>query len=628
MMDRILEQSQAIKRVFAKERRPPVTLTWQDEAVLESLNAALKPVADFTDILSAEDYVTVSSLLPMLKLLEGKILAPDEEENPLTTEIKVNILAKLQSKYGNESMKQLMRIATLLDPRYRGDHDDNLEETKAWVIGEMTTLSLGQDVRDVPQEELQLQPTPPKKMSLGSLLGKKEAPSTSLSVEGKIAAEVDTYLRKIVIDGEENPLIWWKTDEKRFPIMAKLARKYLCVCATSTASERLFTKVKELHQLAIMKQILLLPMKLAPVVGLAVAGRSCKLTTRQRRLFGPGRTPLTVVGVAREVLQCGDRTTTEDVYVLKHLKVALLSRPASVRLRLVARVDSIDLATVKQIYPKLCRGLGLIQQKYTIKLNPDTKPVSLKVPRRVPLPLMGKVKKELERIEQLGVISRIEEPTEWCSGMVVAPKKSGEIRICVDLSPLNNAVCREKFVLPSVDQTLGMPSDAVIFSKLDANMGFWQVPLSQECAHYTTFITPFGRYYFNRLPFGTASAPEHFQNRMVTEVTAGLEGVVCHMDDILIWGWTQAEHDARVHTVLERAQKAGVTLNTAKCDFSKPEVKFLRYIISAGGARPDPDKTRAVQEMDQPSNVSELRSFLGMVNQLGSYPTWRRRIRR
>ncbi|KAJ8369268.1 hypothetical protein SKAU_G00092960 [Synaphobranchus kaupii] len=106
---------------------------------------------------------------------------------------------------------------------------------------------------------------------------------------------------------------------------------------------------------------------------------------------------------------------------------------------------------------------------------------------------------------------------------------------------------------------------------------------------------------------------------MVTEVTAGLEGVVCHMDDILIWGLTQAEYNARVHAVLERAQKADITLNTAKCEFSKPEVKFLRYIISAGGVRPDPDKTRAVQEMDQPSNVSELRSFLCMVNQLGKF---------
>lgn len=233
---------------------------------------------------------------------------------------------------------------------------------------------------------------------------------------------------------------------------------------------------------------------------------------------------------------------------------------------------------------------------------------------------MGIVKQELQCMEQLGVISRIEQPTEWCSGMVVAPKKSkDEIRICVDLSPLNEVVCREKFILPSVDQTLGMLSGAKLFTKLDANMGFWQIPLSKDCAHYTTFITPFGRYFFNRLPFGIASAPEHFQNRMVTEVTESLEGVVCHMDDVLIWGSTQAEHDTRAHAVLQRAQAAGITLNTAKCEFSKTKVKFLGYIISADGISSDPEKTRAVREMDSPHNISELRSFLGMVNQLGKF---------
>uniref|UniRef100_A0A3B1IFN4 Gypsy retrotransposon integrase-like protein 1 n=1 Tax=Astyanax mexicanus TaxID=7994 RepID=A0A3B1IFN4_ASTMX len=91
------------------------------------------------------------------------------------------------------------------------------------------------------------------------------------------------------------------------------------------------------------------------------------------------------------------------------------------------------------------------------------------------------------------------------------------------------------------------------------------------------------------------------------------------MDDVLIWGSTQAEHDARVHAVLQRAQEAGITLNTAKCEFSKTTVKFLGYIISPEGVTPDPEKTRAVREMDPPQNISELRSFLGMVNQLGKF---------
>lgn len=98
-------------------------------------------------------------------------------------------------------------------------------------------------------------------------------------------------------------------------------------------------------------------------------GASSSLTPGNKALFGPGHTPLSVVGVAREVLHCGDKHTTEDVYIVKHLNTALLSRPASVNLRLVARIDSIDLDSVKQTYPKLCDGLGLVQQPYTIKLT-------------------------------------------------------------------------------------------------------------------------------------------------------------------------------------------------------------------------------------------------------------------
>lgn len=352
----------------------------------------------------------------------------------------------------------------------------------------------------------------------------------------------------------------------------------------------------------------------------SVMHREGELEKVLKPLYGPGGTKLTVLGSTTETLSYKDRSIAERIYVVRGLQVALLSRPASVSLKLVARVDTIDQESVRQTYPKLCDGLGLVQKPYTIKLKPDAKPFSLKVPRRVPLPLMGKVKKELERMESLGVISRIEEPTDWCCGMVVAPKKNKEeVRICVDMTPLNVSVCREKYILPSVEQTLGMLTGAQYFSKLDANMGFWQIPLAKESALLTTFITPFGRYHFNRLPFGISSAPEHFQNMMVTEVTSGLEGVVCHMDDLLIWGATKPQHDARVHAVLERAEKAGVTLNMSKCEFGKREVKFLGYIISADGMKPDPDKTRAVRDMKVPTNISELRSFLGMVNQLGKF---------
>ena len=161
------------------------------------------------------------------------------------------------------------------------------------------------------------------------------------------------------------------------------------------------------------------------------------------------------------------------------------------------------------------------------------------------------------------MISKVTEPTEWCAGMVVVPKKSGKVRICVDLKPLNQSFLREVHPLPKVDDTLAQLSGAKVFSKLDANSGFWQIPLSQPSRLLTTFITPMGRYCFNKLPFGISSAPEHFQRRM-SEILAGLEGVLCQMDDVLIFGRDQAEHDRRLEAVLTRIEKAGVTLNPQK----------------------------------------------------------------
>lgn len=126
----------------------------------------------------------------------------------------------------------------------------------------------------------------------------------------------------------------------------------------------------------------------------------------------------------------------------------------------------------------------------------DATPFSLTTPRRVALPLLPKVKAELERMEKLRVIAKIDTPTDWCAGMVVVPKPNGDVRICVDFTKLNDSVCRERHMMPSVEHTLGQIGGAKYFSKLDANSGFWQVALAPESAMLTTFITPFGRYFF------------------------------------------------------------------------------------------------------------------------------------
>lgn len=163
---------------------------------------------------------------------------------------------------------------------------------------------------------------------------------------------------------------------------------------------------------------------------------------------------------------------------------------------------------------------------------------------------------------------------------------------------------------------LGSLTGANIFSKLDANMGFWQIHLAKESAKLTTFIMLFGHYFLNHLPFGIASAPENFQNHMATEVTEGLDGVVCHMDDVLVWGHSQEEHDAHLHAVLGKMESAGITMNIEKCTLLQHEVKFIGHGLSDARVKPDPAKMPAVKDMPEPANVSELRSFLGMINQL------------
>ena len=142
----------------------------------------------------------------------------------------------------------------------------------------------------------------------------------------------------------------------------------------------------------------------------------------------------------------------------------------------------------------------------------------------------------------LGLIAKVKQPTEWCVGMVVVPNLNGKVRFCVDLTRLNASIKREQHLLPAIDQTLVQLAGANVFTKIDANSGFWQIPLAPSSAPLTTFRTPFGRFCFHQIP-GISSAPEHFQRR-VSETLSGLAGVVCMMDDVLVHCKMQEEHDS------------------------------------------------------------------------------------
>ena len=230
-----------------------------------------------------------------------------------------------------------------------------------------------------------------------------------------------------------------------------------------------------------------------------------QLLTAEKRLLGPSRNPLQVLGQFKGTFSHNNIVLQQQVFVVKELKTNLLGLPAITALNLAARLDSTTSSDlhihIHERFLKLFKGLGNLGEEFHIKLKPDAKPHALFTPRHVALPLRAKVEQELTRMEAIGVIAEVDEPTSWCAGMVVVPKKSGSIRICVDLKPLNESVLREVHPLPKVDETLAQLPGAQVFSKLDANSGFWQIPLAKESRLLTTFITPTGRYCFNKLPF-------------------------------------------------------------------------------------------------------------------------------
>ena len=356
-----------------------------------------------------------------------------------------------------------------------------------------------------------------------------------------------------------------------------------------------------------------------------------KLSAPDRELLGAGDTTLDTVGYVEMHLSHGNTLVKEKVYVVRGTTKPLLGVPAIRNLGLIHQIPgTYTIRTVQlktpasclrlkedfvRAYPKLFTGLGQLKGEHTIRLKEDAKPFCLTSPRRVPLPLLGRLEKEITRLFCLDVIEPVQEPTEWCAPIVVVPKPNGDIRMCVDLTRLNQAVKRELYQMPTVESTLGSIEEGAVYSKLDANSGFHQVPLDPDSRPLTTFITPFGRFMFKRLPYGISSAPEYFQKRMM-QVLEGLAGVTCLVDDILVVGGNQAEHDERLRAVLDSLQQEGLTLNQDKCLFSVAKLEYLGQVIDGQGIRKDPSKVQAIVNFPEPNDVPELRRFLGMVNQL------------
>ncbi|XP_038161489.1 E3 SUMO-protein ligase ZBED1-like [Cyprinodon tularosa] len=250
MIERVLGQSKALCQVLSEDRKTRhLVPTWQDTDVLESVNNALGPLQEFTDALSFEDYVSVSYLKPVLHLLRTATLAVTDQDTDLTKEIKSKALHYIEEKYSDPATQELLDIASFLDPRFKTNYisEENVQFMKDRVKMEMEQLALKEQRACVKTHPMPLstEEEPPststkRKRSLGSFFKAVPASST-MQLEDTIKAELDNYLITPSIDGEQDPLAWWRVHNVNFPWLSRLARKYLCIPATSAPSERLFS---------------------------------------------------------------------------------------------------------------------------------------------------------------------------------------------------------------------------------------------------------------------------------------------------------------------------------------------------------------------------------------------------
>ena len=268
-------------------------------------------------------------------------------------------------------------------------------------------------------------------------------------------------------------------------------------------------------------------------------------------------------------------------------------------------------------FPECFKGIGKLPGEYQLQLKDNSKPVK-HAPRCAPVQLRDKITAELARMESHDVIKRVREPTDWVSSIMYVTKADGSLRICLDPNDLNHALKRGHHHIPTMEELGHKFSGAKFFSKLDALSGYWSLRLAESSQLLTTFNTPFGRYCFKRLPFGLSVSQDVFQAAM-DDGLHDLQGIVSIADDIAVFGSTEKEHDDNLHALMRCTREINMVFNADKCQIKCNEIPFFGNVYSSSGVKPDPKKVQAINDLKQPTNKTELQSFLGFITYLAPF---------
>ena len=233
--------------------------------------------------------------------------------------------------------------------------------------------------------------------------------------------------------------------------------------------------------------------------------------------------------------------------------------------------------------------------------------------RRLPVVQQQEAERQVTEMLERGIIEKSQSP--WASPIVLAKKKDGSTRFCVDYRRLNNVTVKDAYPLPRIDDTLDALSEASWFSTMDLANGYWQVALDEEAKEKSAFRVRGGLYQWNVMPFGLCNAPSTFE-RLMERVLEGLHWkiLLVYLDDIIIYGKTFGEELDRIEAVFQRLRKAKLKLKPKKCHLFCKQVGFLGHVVSEEGVATDPEKIEAVKAWPTPTSVTEVRSFVGLAS--------------
>ena len=248
--------------------------------------------------------------------------------------------------------------------------------------------------------------------------------------------------------------------------------------------------------------------------------------------------------------------------------------------------------------------------EFTIDLIPGTEPISIPPYRMAPAKLR-ELKAQLEELLSKGFIRLSISP--WGALVLFVKNKDGSWRLCIDYRQLNRVTIRNQYPLPRIDELFDQLQGSRVYSKIDLRSGYHQLRVQESDVPKTAFRTRYGPYEFLVMPFGLTNAPETFMDLMNRVFHPYLDRfVIVFIDDILVYSSSPEEHAEHLRTVLQILRERQLYAKFSKCQFWLDRVAFLGHVISAEGVSVDPQKIEAIVNWKPPTNVFEVRSFLGL----------------